>query len=96
MPPTRPAYPAEFKTEAVSLYRTCGRSLKEIATDLRVSINTLRAWVRRVEADERLSGKPSNNDLEELKSLRREVRILREEREISRKATAFFAKETNR
>jgi transposase len=71
MPLTRPAYPSEFKAEAVRLYRTSGRSLKEIARNL------------------------GEHDLEELKHLRCEVRILREKREILRKAIAFFAKKTN-
>lgn len=44
----KPAYPAEFKTEAVSLYRTSGRSLKEIATDLGVSTNILLAWSQKM------------------------------------------------
>lgn len=96
MPPTRPAYPSEFKAEAVRLYRNSGRSLKEIAGDLGVSTNSLRVWVRREETDEPQPGKLGEHDIEELKRLRREVRILREEREILRKATAFFAKETDR
>ena len=96
MPPTRLAYPLEFKAEAVRLCRSSGRSLKEVASDLGVSTNSLRVWARREEADERLSRTLGEHDLEELKRLRREVRILREEREILRKAAAFFAKETDR
>ena len=96
MPATKPAYPPEFRAEAVRLYRSSGRSLKSIADDLGMSTNALRAWVRRAEADEGPSGKLSEDELTELKRLRREVRVLREEREILRKAAAFFAKETDR
>jgi transposase len=63
MPSTRPAYPFEFKAKAVRLYRTSGRSLKEIARDLGVSTNSLRVWVRQDEADEPQPGKLGEPDL---------------------------------
>ncbi len=94
MPPTKPAYPAEFKAEAVKLYRTGGRSLKEVADDLGISTNTLREWVRRAKGTS--ADALTTDDRVELTRLRRENRVLREEREILRKATAFFAKETDR
>lgn len=96
MPPTRPAYPDEFKAEAVRLYRTSNRSLKEVAADLGVSTNTLREWVRRTEAEGTSPDVLTPDERAELARLRCENRILKEEREILRKATAFFAKETAR
>lgn len=100
MPPTRPAYPAEFRLEAVRLYQESGKSLQEIASDLGISTNSLRNWIRRAENNG--TAKPSSasvlsaDEREELKRLQREVRILREEREILKKAAAFFAQETSR
>jgi transposase len=96
MPPTRPAYAPEFKAEAVRLYRTSGRSLKKIASDRGVSTNTLREWVRRAEAEGTPSKLLMQGEREELLRLRRENRVLKEERGILRKAAAFFARETNR
>lgn len=94
MPPTRPAYPAEFKNEAVRLYKESGRSLQEIASGLGVSTNSLREWVRRSEVEQGKRSGLNQDEREELRRLQREVRILREEREILRKAAAFFARET--
>ena len=87
MPATRPAYAPEFKAEAVRLYRTSDRSLKAVA-DLGISTNSLREWVRRAETDGNIPEKLDEDETEELERLRREVRILREEREILRKAAA--------
>lgn len=50
MPTTRYPYPAEFKIEAVRLYQQSGKGLQEIASDLGVSTNSLREWVKRSEA----------------------------------------------
>lgn len=100
MPPTRPPYPAQFKTEAVRLYRESGRSLQETASNLGVSTNSLREWVRRAENgnNSKVTSRSSltSDEHEELKRLQRENRILREEREILKKAAAFFAQETHR
>ena len=92
MPPTRPAYPPEFKTEAVRLYRESGKSLQETASNLGVSTNSLREWVRRVEnggnARDINPSSLTSDEREELKRLQRENRVLREEREILKKAAA--------
>lgn len=96
MPTTRPPYPPEFKTEAVRLYKESGRSLQEIASDLGMSSNSLREWVKRGEVETRRRGGITQSEREELERLQRENRILREEREILKKAAAFFAQETNK
>jgi transposase len=104
MPMTRAPYPPEFKAEvpkalplvAVRLYKESGRSLQEIASDLGVSANSLRDWVNRSKVGRHERAGLSQNEGEELKRLRRENRILREEREILKKAAAFFAKETSK
>ncbi len=94
MPKTRPPYPEAFRTEAVRLYQTSGKNLQEIATDLGVTTNSLRAWVRRSEVEQGKRMGVTQDEREELARLRRENRILKEEREILRKAAAFFARET--
>jgi len=59
-----------------------------------VSTNTLREWVSRTEAEGASPDVPTSDERAKLARLRRENRILKEKREILRKATAFFAKET--
>ena len=86
-------YPPEFRREAVALYRRSGRPLREIAHDLGVSSESLRIWVKQVAVDTGEQPGLSTEEREELRRLRREVRVLREEREILKKAAAFFAKE---
>lgn len=96
MPPTRPPYPPQFRAEAVRLVKESGQSIDEIAKDLGVSHQTLRNWVRQAEIDAGLREGLTSAEREELARLRRENRILREEREILKKAAAFFAKESDR
>lgn len=95
MPPTRPAHPPEFRVEAVRLCRTSDRSLKAVAADLGISTNSLRGWVRRAEMDEATPEKLGEDETQELKRLRREVRVLREERDILRKAAASSTGRSN-
>lgn len=95
MPGFHAPYPVEFRRQAVELVRTSGKTIAEVAADLGVSGEGLRNWVHQAEAD---AGRGRPGDLtttekEELGRLRREVRILREEREILKKAATFFAKE---
>lgn len=96
MPVSRPPYPREFKAEAVRLYKESGKSLRQIAEDLGVTTNSLREWTRRSEIDEGSREGLTTDEFEELKRLRRENRILREERDILKKATAFFVKEQSK
>ncbi len=96
MPRTHPPYPAEFRAEAVRLARGSERSIPALATDLGVSPEALRKWLRRAEADA-CRGQPgelTTDEREELRRLRRENHVLKQEREILKKAAAFFAKET--
>lgn len=92
----RPPYAAEFKAEAVRLVRESGKSVAQVAKDLGVSVDTLYSWVHQQEIDGGQREGLTTSEREELTRLRRENRILREEREILRKAAAFFAQETNK
>ncbi len=93
MPRTRPPYPEEFRRDAVELVRSGRRSLADAAKSLGVSEPTLRKWVRQAEVDVGRQPGVTSDELEELKRLRRENRVLNEEREILKKAAAFFARE---
>jgi transposase len=94
VPRTRPPYPDEFRREAVQLVRS-GRSIPDVAASLGVSQQSLRNWVKQTQLDlrERDDGLTSD-EREELRRLRREVARLKQERDILKRATAFFARET--
>jgi transposase len=93
MPRTRPPYPEEFRREAVGLIRSGQRSLAEASESLGVSQQTLRNWLKQADVDAGVAAGVTGEEREELRRLRRENRVLREEREILKKAAAFFAKE---
>jgi transposase-like protein len=91
----RRAFTPEFKAETVRLVVEGGRSIPEVARDLDLTESALRMWVRQAEVEQG-RGKPgalTTAEREELQRLRREVKDLRMEREILKKAAAFFAKE---
>ena len=84
----------DFKAQAVRLVLDEGKSVGGVARDLDLTETALREWVKRAQAD-RTKGRTglTSAEREELARLRRENRILREEREILKKAAAFFATE---
>jgi len=94
VPRTRPPYPPEFRREAIELVRSSGEPIPRIAKDLGCTAQTLRNWIKQAEVD--LGPRPglSSEEREELRRLRREDRVLQQEREVLRKAAAFFARES--
>jgi len=95
MPKSHASYPPEFRAEAVRLLRTGGKSMAQIGRELDVTTETLRIWLKQADIDDSLRHDGlTTEETEEVRRLRREVKILREEREILLKAAAFFAKET--
>lgn len=91
----RRSFTKEFKSEAVRLCRIGDRSIAQVAADLDLVETALREWVRRAAIDAG-NGPPdalTTDERAELARLRREVRRLTMEREILKKAAAFFAKE---
>jgi transposase len=96
VPNPRPPYPPEFRAEAVRLVRSSNKLIREIAQDLGVSEQALRNWLRQADLDDgHRSDGLTSTEQEELRRLRRENRVLREEREILKKAAAFFVRETD-
>ena len=94
MPKTHPPYPPEYRARMVELVRS-GRSPESLAKEFEPSAQGIRDWVR--QADRDAGGRPDGLRTEErteLQQLRRENARLREEREILKKAAAWFARET--
>jgi transposase-like protein len=85
-----------LRAEAVTLARTSGKGIPQLAADLGISEQALRGWIKRadIDAGRGQPGELTTVEREELRRLRREVKTLQQERDILRKAAAYFAKET--
>ena len=92
----RRSFTREFKAEVVALVRQDGNTASSVARDLDLTETAVREWVRQAEIDDGVGGRVglTSSEREELARLRRENRVLREERDILKRATAFFARET--
>lgn len=90
----RRTFTAEFKAEAVRIVQTTGRSIRVVAQELDLTETCLRAWVRQAEVDGKKDpqGPLTTDERAELARLRREVRVLEQERDFVKKAAAYFAK----
>src|SRR3954453_18127218 len=92
MPRTHRPYPAEFRAEAVRLARGSGKSIPVLAADLGVSSEALRDWLRQADADEG-RGQPGDlttDEREELRRLRRENHVLKQERAILQRSRGLL------
>jgi transposase len=96
VPNYRKPYPPEFRAEAVRLSLQRGERWKEVAEEPGVSGETLRQWRRQAAVDAGAAEGAFQQRLEELRRLRQQVRVLAEERDILKKAVAFFVRETDR
>lgn len=94
-PRTRRRFTDDFKQEAVRLTQTSGRTVSQVAEDLGIGLSTLTRWKCKYHEADLLSG-PHDDVEKELARLRRENELLRQERDLLKKATAFFARETSR
>lgn len=94
--PRRPrrSFTPEFKAEVVELCRTSGKSIAQVCRDLDLTETAVRRWVAQADIDAGRREGLTSAEREELRMLRRENRVLREERDLLKRATVFFAKET--
>jgi len=86
---------AAFRREAVRILATSGRTIRAVADDLGIGTSSLSAWKRKIDRADLMAG-PHDDVEKELARLRREIELLRAERDLLKKATAFFARETSR
>jgi transposase len=97
MPRRRPPCSPEFRIEAVRMLRAGVRTPKRLAVELGCSEQTLRSWLRQDEADRgERQDVLTSEERRRLRELERENKVLRQEREILKRAAAFFARETDR
>ena len=90
----RRAFTAEYKAEVVALCRSSGQPLAAVARDLGLTATVVRRWVAQAEVDAGQRDGLTTAEREELSRLRKENRVLREERDVLKRATVFFALET--
>jgi transposase len=90
----RRSFTKEFKAEVVELVRRSGNSAASVARELDLTQTAVRAWVKQADIDDGDREGLTSVQLAELAQLRKENRVLREERDILKRATAFFARET--
>jgi transposase len=91
---TRRSFTPEFKAEIVELCRRGDRSIGQVARDFDLTETAVRAWVHQAEIDAGVRNGLTTQEREELTRLRRENRSLKEDVEVLKRATVFFAKET--
>jgi transposase len=96
VPNFRKPYPPEFRDQAVRLSLQRGERWKEVAAELGVSAETLRLWRKQAAVDAGQAEGLTSAEQQELRELRRRLRVAEEERDILKKAVAFFVRETDR
>jgi transposase len=90
----RRSFSDEYKAEVVELCRSSGKTIAGVAGDLGLTVSAVRRWVAQADIDTGRKPGMTSEEHAELVQLRKENRVLREERDILKRATVFFAKET--
>lgn len=86
----------EFKSETVNLIRSSGKSIAQVCRELGLAENTVQRWVAQAAIDDGQRNGLTTTEREELSRLRREIRVVSEERDVLAKAIAFFSKGATR
>jgi transposase len=94
--PYHPPYPDDFKEQAVRLFHELGRPAPEVAEQIGVSHETLRAWVKQAAADAGRGPGLTSDERKEFRELKKRATRLEQENAFLRKAASFFAAETDR
>jgi transposase len=92
---SRRYFSPEFKAETVELIRSSGRSIPDVCADLDLTVTTVRNWMRQARIDAGEAEGLTTDERDELRRLRAENRTLRMERDLMKKAAAFFAKDSD-
>jgi transposase len=92
-PRRRRSFTPEFKAEIVDRFKASNRTIGQVARDFDLTETAVRAWVRQAEVDAGGREGLTTEERQELSQLRRENRKLREDNEVLKRATAFFARE---
>jgi transposase len=87
----RRSFSDEYKAEVVELCRTSDKTIAEVSHDLGLTVSAVRRWVAQADIDQGRKPGVTTEEHDELVQLRKENRVLREERDILKRATAFFA-----
>jgi transposase-like protein len=87
-------YPEEFKRDVVAVARTSGLSQDQIARDFGISTHSVQRWLKQADIDDGVAEGATSSEQQELAALKRRNRVLEQEVEILRRATAYFAKDT--
>lgn len=90
----RRTFTNEYKRQVVDLIRSSGRTVAEVCEELDLTRTAVADWVKQADVDDGKREGLTSVERAELSELRKEVKVLREERDILKKAAAFFAKET--
>jgi transposase len=93
---TRRQFSKQFKDETVALIRSSSKTIAQVCRDLDLAESAVRRWLAQAAIDDGQRDGLTTAEREELGKLRKEVRLLREERDILKKAAAYFARETTR
>jgi transposase-like protein len=87
-------YPEEFKRDVVAVARTSGLSQDQIARDFGISTHSVQRWLKQADIDDGVAEGATSSEQQELAALKRRNRVLEQEVEILRRATAYIAKDT--
>src|SRR5260370_7556065 len=93
---SRRKFTKELKGETVAMSRSSAKPVAQICRDMGLSESTVQCWVAQAEVDSGQRDGLTTAEREELSRLRREMRVVREERDVLAKAIAFFTKATTR